>query len=117
MDSYPDPASPKQTHTPCYTKVFQSVSSQIAEVNGSYKLEGLCIIQPPLYTHYTLFYYEKEMDLMLRWALIFLVIALIAGIFGFFNIVAAAASVAKVLFFVFIVLFVISLITGRRRSM
>ena len=45
---------------------------------------------------------------MLKWSVIFLIIALVAGIFGFFGIVEAAASIAKVLFFIFVVLFVIS---------
>lgn len=60
---------------------------------------------------------ESRVNMMLKWSVIFLVVALIAGIFGFFGIVEAAASIAKVLFFVFVVLFVISLFTGRRRSM
>jgi uncharacterized membrane protein YtjA (UPF0391 family) len=49
---------------------------------------------------------------MLRWSLIFLVIALVAALFGFTNIAAGAASIAKILFFVFLVLFVIALIGG-----
>lgn len=49
---------------------------------------------------------------MLRWALLFLIIALIAAAFGFGGIYAAATGIAKILFFVFIVLFVISLIAG-----
>ena len=51
---------------------------------------------------------------MLRWALIFLVIALIAGVLGFGVISAEAAWIAKVLFIVFLVLFIVSLILGRR---
>ena len=51
---------------------------------------------------------------MLRWTLIFLIIAIIAGAFGFFGIAAGAAEIAKILFFIFIVLFLISLI-GRGR--
>jgi uncharacterized membrane protein YtjA (UPF0391 family) len=50
---------------------------------------------------------------MLRWTVIFLVIALIAGAFGFFGIAAGAASIAKVLFFIFIILFLVSFIGGR----
>jgi uncharacterized membrane protein YtjA (UPF0391 family) len=50
---------------------------------------------------------------MLRWALVFLVVALIAGVFGFGNISADAAWIAKILFVVFLVLFVVSLILGR----
>jgi len=50
--------------------------------------------------------------LMLRWTLIFLVIAIIAAIFGFGGVAAGAASIAKILFFIFLVLFVLSLIAG-----
>lgn len=49
---------------------------------------------------------------MLRWALIFFVIALIAALFGFGNIAAAAASIAKIIFFVFLLLFVVALVLG-----
>jgi uncharacterized membrane protein YtjA (UPF0391 family) len=49
---------------------------------------------------------------MLRYALIFFVVALIAGIFGFFGIAAAAAGIAKILFFIFLVLFLVSLVSG-----
>jgi uncharacterized membrane protein YtjA (UPF0391 family) len=53
---------------------------------------------------------------MLRWALMFLVIAIIAAIFGFSNIAGTSAWIAQVLFFVFLVLFVISLVfNGRSR--
>jgi uncharacterized membrane protein YtjA (UPF0391 family) len=50
---------------------------------------------------------------MLRWAIIFLIIALIAGVFGFGGIYADAAWMAKILFFIFLVLFVVSLLFGR----
>jgi uncharacterized membrane protein YtjA (UPF0391 family) len=49
---------------------------------------------------------------MLRWALIFFVLALIAALFGFGGIAAGAAGIAKVLFFAFVVIFAISLIAG-----
>jgi uncharacterized membrane protein YtjA (UPF0391 family) len=52
---------------------------------------------------------------MLRWALIFLIVALIAGALGFFVIVGTAALIAKVLFGIFLIVFIASLITGRRR--
>jgi len=51
---------------------------------------------------------------MLRWALVFLVVALIAGLLGFFQLEGIAMYIAKILFLLFLVLFVISLITGRR---
>jgi uncharacterized membrane protein YtjA (UPF0391 family) len=53
---------------------------------------------------------------MLRWAVVFLVIALVAALFGFTNIAGDAVWIAKILFFVFLVLFVISLILGRGRG-
>ena len=43
---------------------------------------------------------------MLKWALIFAVIALVAGLFGFTGIAAGAAGIAKILLVVFLVLFV-----------
>jgi uncharacterized membrane protein YtjA (UPF0391 family) len=51
---------------------------------------------------------------MLRWALIFLIIALLASAFGFFTLEGTAMEIARILFFVFLVLFLISAITGRR---
>ncbi len=54
------------------------------------------------------------MDL-LRWTLIFLVIALIAAVFGFGGVAVEFAMIGKILFFVFLVLFVISLFFGRGR--
>jgi len=46
---------------------------------------------------------------MLRWALLFLLVAIVAGIFGFAGVMVAAAGIAKLLFNVFLVLFVVSL--------
>jgi len=50
---------------------------------------------------------------MLRWALMFLVIALVAALFGFTSVAGTAYGAAQIVFYVFIVLFVISLIMGR----
>ena len=47
---------------------------------------------------------------MLRWALIFFVVALLAAVLGFTGIAVAAAGVAKVLFFFFVVLFLVTLL-------
>jgi len=47
---------------------------------------------------------------MLRWALIFFVLALAAALFGFGAIAVAFAGLAKILFFIFLALLVISLI-------
>lgn len=54
---------------------------------------------------------------MLRYSLVFLVIALLAGLFGFTSVAGSAYLVAKILFFVFLVLFVASLFMGRGRSL
>jgi uncharacterized membrane protein YtjA (UPF0391 family) len=54
-------------------------------------------------------------DVMLSWALTFLVIALIAAVLGFGGIAGSATYIAQILFFVFIVLFIISLIVPRLR--
>lgn len=51
---------------------------------------------------------------MLKWALIFFVVAVVAGLFGFGVIASAAVGIAKILFFVFVVLFVIALFGGLR---
>jgi uncharacterized membrane protein YtjA (UPF0391 family) len=47
---------------------------------------------------------------MLRYALIFLVVALVAGLLGFTTIAGAASTVAYYLFWIFVVLFIISLV-------
>ena len=47
---------------------------------------------------------------MLRYALIFLVIALVAGLLGFGGIAGASVGIAKLLFYIFIILFVIGLV-------
>ena len=52
---------------------------------------------------------------MLRWALVFFIVAIIAAVFGFGNIAAGATTIAKVLFFVFLVVFLVSLISGVAR--
>jgi len=51
---------------------------------------------------------------MLRYAVIFFIIAIIAALLGFGGIAAGAASIAKVLFYIFISLFVIALLFGSR---
>ena len=53
---------------------------------------------------------------MLRWALIFLVIALVAAMLGFTGVYVAAAGIAKLLFYVFVVLFVVSLVMHLARG-
>ncbi len=51
---------------------------------------------------------------MLRWTLLFLLVALIAGVLGFYSLEGMAMWIAKVLFLIFIILFIISLVMGRR---
>ena len=49
---------------------------------------------------------------MLKWAFVFLVIAIIAGIFGFTGVEAASATIAKWLFGIFLVLFIGAIAIG-----
>jgi uncharacterized membrane protein YtjA (UPF0391 family) len=49
---------------------------------------------------------------MLKWALIFFIIAIVAAIFGFSGIAAGAATVAKWLFFIAVAIFVLFLVMG-----
>jgi len=49
---------------------------------------------------------------MLKWALIFFLVAIVAGALGFTNIAAGAATIAKVLFGIFVVIFLIFLVLG-----
>lgn len=47
---------------------------------------------------------------MLKWAVIFFVIAVISGFFGFTGVASAATLVAKILFFIFLAGFIITLL-------
>jgi uncharacterized membrane protein YtjA (UPF0391 family) len=49
---------------------------------------------------------------MLRWAVIFLIVALVAALFGFTDIAAASAGIAKVLFGIFIFIFLVAVVLG-----
>ncbi|HEX4695034.1 DUF1328 domain-containing protein [Sphingomonas sp.] len=49
---------------------------------------------------------------MLRWAIIFAIIALVLGLLGFGGIASAFAGVAKLLFFIAIAIFVVLLALG-----
>ena len=51
---------------------------------------------------------------MLRYALIFLLVALIAGALGFFGLEGTAMQIARILFFLFLVIWLIALFVGRR---
>jgi len=49
---------------------------------------------------------------MLKWAFVFLLIAIAAGIFGFTGVEQASATIAQWLFGIFLVLFLDALILG-----
>lgn len=49
---------------------------------------------------------------MLKWAVIFLVVALVAALLGFGGIAGAASGFAMILFYIAIAVFVIMLIAG-----
>ncbi len=51
---------------------------------------------------------------MLRWAILFFIIALVSAVFGFGNIAGDAAWMGKVLLVVFLILAVVSMLFGRR---
>jgi uncharacterized membrane protein YtjA (UPF0391 family) len=56
--------------------------------------------------------------LMLRWALIFFIVAIIAGLLGFTGIQGDLAYIARILFLIFLVVFLVSLVyalaTGKK---
>lgn len=56
---------------------------------------------------------------MLRYAVIFLVIALIAALFGFGGIAAGATQIAMILFWIFLILTIVMFLLGAtaRRSL
>jgi uncharacterized membrane protein YtjA (UPF0391 family) len=53
---------------------------------------------------------EEELESMLGWALVFLVLALVAAAFGFRGVAGTATGFAKTMFFLFLVLFVLSVL-------
>lgn len=53
---------------------------------------------------------------MLRYAIIFFVIALVAALFGFAGIAASAAGIAQLLFYGFLILAIVSLVAGLIRK-
>ena len=56
--------------------------------------------------------FYKGTTIMLRWALIFAVIAIVAGLLGFTGIAAGAAVVAKTIFYIFLGLVVVFILLG-----
>jgi uncharacterized membrane protein YtjA (UPF0391 family) len=59
--------------------------------------------------------FRHQGGFMLRWAVIFFIVALVAAVFGFLGIATAAVGVARILFFLFLVLFLLSLVGGLMR--
>ena len=53
---------------------------------------------------------------MLRWALIFLVVALILAVLGFGGMAGAFAEIAKILVWLFVILFVVGLVLHLARG-
>ncbi len=57
---------------------------------------------------------------MLKWALIFFIVAIVAGALGFTGIAGTAFSFAGILFWVFlaitVILFLVGLVGGRRNT-
>lgn len=53
---------------------------------------------------------------MLRWALIFLVLAVVAAILGFGGVADIAVNIAYVLGIIFLILLVVHIVTGRTRA-
>jgi uncharacterized membrane protein YtjA (UPF0391 family) len=54
--------------------------------------------------------------IMLRWALIFFVLALVAALFGFGGVAAGAAGIAKLLFFGFLILAAVAIVANLARG-
>lgn len=52
---------------------------------------------------------------MLRYSLVFLVIALVAAVFGFGEIAAGAVEIAKILFFIFAIMAIVSFVASLMR--
>jgi uncharacterized membrane protein YtjA (UPF0391 family) len=50
---------------------------------------------------------------MVRWAILFFVLALIAGLLGFGGMAGDFSYIAKILLFLFLVLFIVSAVLGR----
>jgi uncharacterized membrane protein YtjA (UPF0391 family) len=59
--------------------------------------------------------YKHKGNVMLRYAVIFFVIALVTALFGFTGIAVGVASIAKILFMIFIVVALMALVMGLMR--
>jgi len=56
--------------------------------------------------------FNQRTDIMLRWALIFAIVAIVAGLLGFTGIAAGAAAIAKTIFYIFLGLVVVFIVLG-----
>jgi len=61
---------------------------------------------------FTILNAEGSERVMLRWALIFFIVAIISGLLGFTTIAGAAMEIATIIFYIFLILFIISLFIG-----
>jgi uncharacterized membrane protein YtjA (UPF0391 family) len=59
---------------------------------------------------------QREVIVMLYYALVFLVLALVAGFFGFGGVAGTAASIAQVLFAVFLIALIVSVVANAIRG-
>lgn len=55
---------------------------------------------------------DRKERAMLRWAIVFFIVAIIAAVFGFGGIAEGLTDIAMILFFLFVVLFLVSLVMG-----
>ncbi len=53
-------------------------------------------------------------QIMLRWAILFFIVAIIAAVFGFGGVAGEAAWIGKILLVVFLILAVVSVVLGRK---
>jgi len=53
---------------------------------------------------------------MLRWILMFLVLAIVAGALGFTNVAGGAIAIAQTLFYIFLILLVLTIVVHLTRG-
>jgi uncharacterized membrane protein YtjA (UPF0391 family) len=58
---------------------------------------------------------SSQGGIMLRWAVVFFIIAIVAAVLGFGGIASSAAGIAKILFIIFLVIAIIAFFVGRGR--
>jgi uncharacterized membrane protein YtjA (UPF0391 family) len=59
---------------------------------------------------------QKEGRAILRWSIVFFVLALAAAVLGFSGVMGVLGTAAEILFYLFLVLFIICLIAGLVRG-